>query len=69
MQDAIKSVEFIKYLSRFSTTRFFFARSDMLLGKLNRFLISSSREPRRQKKKSLRAKKVAYNGKPALDYI
>ena len=36
----------------------FFARSDFQLLKLNRFLISSSRELTRQKKKSLRAKKV-----------
>ena len=37
----------------------FFARSDIRLLKLSRFLISSSREVTGQKKKSLRAKKVA----------
>ena len=36
----------------------FFARSDMLLSKLNRFLIFSNRGLIRQKKKSLRAKIV-----------
>ena len=36
----------------------FFARSDMLLSKLNRFLIFSNRELIRQKKNSLRAKIV-----------
>ena len=37
----------------------FFARSDFRLLKLNSFLISSSRELTKQKKKSLRAKKIA----------
>ena len=46
----------------------FFARSDMELWKLNRFLISSSRELVRQNKKSLRAKTSA-SGKPALTEV